>query len=52
MSTRVQKPGHLVRPGDVLTLALGSTVRVVKVVALPERWASTQEARNLYENMD
>jgi ribosome-associated heat shock protein Hsp15 len=33
--TRVQKPGHAVRPADVLTLTLDGTVRVVTVQALP-----------------
>lgn len=46
---KVRKPGHVVRPGDVLTLALGGTVRVVKVVALAERRGGAPEARNLYE---
>lgn len=46
---RVQKPGHAVRPGDVLTLALGGQVRVVRVLALAERRGSAPEAQQLYE---
>jgi ribosome-associated heat shock protein Hsp15 len=50
--TKVRKPGHVVRPGDVLTLALGGTVRVVKVVALAERRGGAPQARTLYEILD
>jgi ribosome-associated heat shock protein Hsp15 len=46
---KVRKPGHSVRPGDLLTLALGGTVRVVRVLALAERRGGAEEARNLYE---
>ena len=46
---KVKKPGHAVRPGDVLTLALGGTVRVVKVLTLATRRGAAEEARNLYE---
>jgi ribosome-associated heat shock protein Hsp15 len=49
---KVRKPGHVIRPGDVLTLALGGAVRVVKVVALAERRGGAPQARNLYEIMD
>jgi ribosome-associated heat shock protein Hsp15 len=50
--SRVEKPGHGVRPGDVLTLALGGTVRVVKVLGLAARRGGAEEARNLYEIID
>jgi len=46
---RVVKPGHAVRPGDVLTLALGGRVTVVKVLALAERRGGAEKARSLYE---
>jgi len=49
---KVRKPGHVIRPGDVLTLALGGTVRVVKVVALAERRGGAPQARTLYEILD
>ena len=45
---RVRKPGHVVRPGDVLTLALGNVVRVVSVLALAEKRGSAAEAQGLY----
>jgi ribosome-associated heat shock protein Hsp15 len=50
--TKVRKPGHVVRPGDVLTLALGGTVRVVKVMALAERRGGAPEARALYAPLE
>ena len=49
---RVDKPGHALRPGDVLTLALGGTVQVVKVLQLGERRGGAVEARLLYEIRD
>ena len=49
---RVKKPGHAVRPGDVLTLALGGTVRVVKILGLAERRGGAAQARNLYEMVE
>jgi ribosome-associated heat shock protein Hsp15 len=42
--TRVEKPGRAVRPGDVLTLALGGKVRVVRVLALAEKRSPSVEA--------
>lgn len=50
--TKVRKPGHALRPGDVLTLALGGTVRLVKVMALAERRGDATQARNLYEMVE
>jgi ribosome-associated heat shock protein Hsp15 len=46
---RVEKPGHVLRPGDVLTLALGGKVRAVKVQALAVRRGGTEPAQGLYE---
>ena len=34
---RVEKPGHALKPGDVLTLGKGGQVIAVKVLALSER---------------
>ena len=49
------KPHARVRPGDVLTLALGSgergVVRVLKIVALSERRGPAPEALLLYEEL-
>lgn len=40
-----------VRPGDILTLALGGRVRVWRVVALAARRGPPAEARTLYEDL-
>jgi ribosome-associated heat shock protein Hsp15 len=49
------KPHTRVRPGDMLTLALGTgergVVRVLRVVALSERRGPAPEARLLYEEI-
>ncbi len=45
----VKKPAFVVGPGDVLTLAQGNTVRVVRIVALPLRRGPASEAAGLYE---
>jgi ribosome-associated heat shock protein Hsp15 len=54
---RVEKPGHVVKPGDVLTLAVpfggrGAEVMAVRVLALAERRGPASEARNLYEILE
>jgi ribosome-associated heat shock protein Hsp15 len=46
---RVEKPGRTVHPGDVLTLALGNSVKVLKILKLAERRSSSATARLLYE---
>lgn len=46
---KVKKPGHVVRPGDVLTLALGGQVRAVRVLGLAERRGGAPQAQLLYE---
>ena len=46
---RVDKPGHALRPGDVLTLGKGAEVVAVRVVALAERRGPAMQARQLYE---
>ncbi len=45
------KPHARLRCGDVLTLPLGSGVRVVRVVALATRRGPPAEARTLYEEV-
>lgn len=47
----VRKAHQTVRPGDVLTFATGSRVRVIKVVALGARRGPAAEARLLYEDL-
>jgi len=47
--TRIDKPGHAVKPGDVLTLGRGGQVMAVRIVALAERRGPAMEAQKLYE---
>jgi ribosome-associated heat shock protein Hsp15 len=46
---RVDKPGHAIKPGDVLTLGRGAQIMAVRVLALAERRGPASLARNLYE---
>jgi ribosome-associated heat shock protein Hsp15 len=47
----VLKPHYAVRAGDVLTFALGSHIRVLRIAALPLRRGPAPEARGLYEEL-
>lgn len=49
---KVVKPGRAVGPGDLLTLALPSGIRVLRIVALPARRGPPAEARACYEEVD
>jgi len=46
---RIEKPGHSVKPGDILTLARGGEVLALRVLALAARRGPAAEARQLYE---
>src|SRR5258707_3641156 len=46
---RVEKAGHGVRPGDVLTLPQGPEVLAVRVVAIASRRGPAKAAKALYE---
>ena len=48
---REKAPGHAVKAGDVLTVALDNSVRVLKVVAFAERRGDATAARVLYEDL-
>jgi ribosome-associated heat shock protein Hsp15 len=48
---RVEKPGQAVRPGDVLTLAVGGKVRVVRVLAMAEKRRPVADAQTLYDTI-
>jgi ribosome-associated heat shock protein Hsp15 len=50
--TRETAPGHAVKPGDVLTIALDRTVRVLKIVGFAERRGDAASARVLYDDLD
>ena len=47
---KVEASSRLVRPGDVLTIALGRAVRVVHVLALADRRGSAEQAMLLYRD--
>jgi ribosome-associated heat shock protein Hsp15 len=49
---RIDKPGHAVKPGDVLTLGRGGQVMAVRIVALAERRGPATEAQKLYELLE
>lgn len=48
---RVTAPGHLVRPDDVVTLALDRTVRVVAVAGFAARRGNATAAQLLYRDL-
>lgn len=48
----VRKPGHTIRPGDVLTFAQHRQIRVIEVVALGTRRGPAPEAQGLYTDLD
>jgi len=48
---RISVASRAVKPGDVLTVALDRTVRVLKVAAFAERRGDAQAGRLLYEDL-
>ncbi len=48
---REKSPGHGVKPGDVLTIGLDHSVRILKVVGFAERRGDASAARVLYEDL-
>jgi ribosome-associated heat shock protein Hsp15 len=48
---RETAPGHAVKAGDVLTIALDRTVRVLKVTGFSERRGDASSARVLYDDL-
>ena len=49
---RETSPGHGVKAGDVLTIALDRNVRVLRVTAFAERSGDATSARALYDELD
>jgi ribosome-associated heat shock protein Hsp15 len=49
---RTEKAHARVRPGDVLTVGMGPSIRVVRVLALGHRRGPAEEARRLYEDLE
>jgi ribosome-associated heat shock protein Hsp15 len=48
---REKAPGHAVKAGDVLTVGLDRTVRVLKVIGFTERRGDASAARALYDDL-
>jgi ribosome-associated heat shock protein Hsp15 len=48
---REKAPGHAVKIGDVVTVALDRTVRVMKVTGFAERRGDASAARVLYADL-
>jgi ribosome-associated heat shock protein Hsp15 len=48
---REQAPGHGVKLGDVLTIGLDRSVRVLKVIGFAERRGDATAARVLYDEL-
>ena len=48
---REKSPGHAVKPGDVITIALDRGVRLMKVTGFAERRGDATAARALYEDL-
>jgi ribosome-associated heat shock protein Hsp15 len=49
--TREKSPGHAVKLGDVVTVALDNSVRVLKVTGFAERRGDAPSARQLYDDL-
>ena len=49
--SREKSPGHAVKLGDVLTIGLDNSVRVLKVAGFSERRGDATAARVLYEDL-
>ena len=49
---KVDKPGHVLKAGDVLTLGKGTQVIAIRVLALAERRGPATDAQTLYEVID
>ncbi|MCC8958505.1 RNA-binding S4 domain-containing protein [Bradyrhizobium sp. Pear77] len=49
--TREKSPGHAVKAGDVVTVALDNSVRVLKVMGFAERRGDASSARVLYQDL-
>lgn len=48
---RLDKPSATVKPGDVLTLTLGPTVRILEILAIGTRRGPASEAQLLYRDL-
>ncbi|MGX7744502.1 RNA-binding S4 domain-containing protein [Rhodopseudomonas parapalustris] len=48
---RETSPGHGIKAGDVLTIALDRSVRVLKVIGFTERRGDAESATGLYADL-
>ena len=48
---KVTKPGHVLRAGDVLTITIGNSIRVLKVLDMGVRRGPFAQACQLYEDL-
>jgi ribosome-associated heat shock protein Hsp15 len=48
---RETSPGHAIKAGDVLTIALDRAVRVLRVTAFNDRRGDAKAARALFEEL-
>ncbi|MBR0692087.1 RNA-binding S4 domain-containing protein [Bradyrhizobium lablabi] len=48
---RETSPGHAVKQGDVVTIALDNSVRLLKVTGFSERRGDAASARVLYDDL-
>ena len=51
-SVRMLRAHHALKAGDVLTFPQGSRIRVVRILAMPERRGPAVEAVRCYEDVD
>lgn len=49
---RIEKPGTVISCGDVLTLPMRTQVRIILIIALPERRGPPAEAQACYRVLD
>lgn len=48
---KVSKPSQSVKPGDVLTITVGPSVRILKILGMGDRRGPAPEARSLYDDL-
>ena len=48
---RVTKPAHQVKPGDVLTVAIGTTVLIYEMIGAGARRGPAREAQTLFKDL-
>ncbi|HKQ44177.1 MAG TPA: RNA-binding S4 domain-containing protein [Rhizomicrobium sp.] len=49
---KLDRPGHALKPGDILTLSKGARVMAVRVLGLAEKRGPAEEAQALYELLE